>query len=349
VDSVVRLIDANPELTATPLRAQSLTGAVDKIGDQLVFSAKADLLAKSVPEFAALLAEYREGILLYQVEQEHVWNKIVMGDTVLKPYFAANRDKFMWPDRISITEIKGASDSLAGVIAARVRSGESFETVAEKDSLRMTWPVSHRAVFARGSAAPDARALAALGAFAGQMRADAALRIRITAGADTSRGKARALKLAAARLDAIRSHLVNKLKIDPSRVTTMTQPVSPAAKNEADVVATELTGRSPLLFGKPETVTLPPATDERTQRADSLAVGSATSVFLYKGYYTIVRLNARESARRKTYEEAGPELSSAYQDFESKRLEEDWLAQLRRKYPVVEYKPILKNAFTAAR
>jgi hypothetical protein len=181
------------------------------------------------------------------------------------------------------------------------------------------------------------------------MRADAALRIRITAGADTSRGKARALKLAAARLDAIRSHLVNKLKIDPSRVTTMTQPVSPAAKNEADVVATELTGRSPLLFGKPETVTLPPATDERTQRADSLAVGSATSVFLYKGYYTIVRLNARESARRKTYEEAGPELSSAYQDFESKRLEEDWLAQLRRKYPVVEYKPILKNAFTAAR
>ncbi len=352
VDSVVRLIDANPELTTTPLRAQPLTAAVDKIGEQLVFSAKADLLAKSVPEFAALLAEYREGILLYQVEQEHVWNKIVMGDTVLKPYFAANRDKFAWPDRISITEIKGASDSLAGVIARRVGAGESFETVAEKDSLRMSWPLSHRAVFARGSAKPDAKALATLGAFAGQMRSDAALRIRITASADTSKGKARALKLAAARLDAFRSHLVNKLKVDPSRVTTMTQPVpagnGAAANDESDAVRTELTGRNPIVFGKPETVVLPPATDERTQRADSLAVGSTTPPFLYKGYYTIVRLNAKESARRKTYEEAGPELSSAYQDFESKRLEEDWLAQLRRKYPVVEYKPILKNAFTAA-
>jgi hypothetical protein len=61
-----------------------------------------------------------------------------------------------------------------------------------------------------------------------------------------------------------------------------------------------------------------------------------------------VRLNARENARRKTFEEAGPELSSAYQDYESKRLESDWLAQLRQKYPVVEYKPILKNAFAPA-
>jgi hypothetical protein len=61
-----------------------------------------------------------------------------------------------------------------------------------------------------------------------------------------------------------------------------------------------------------------------------------------------VRLNAREKARRKTYEEAGPELSSAYQDYESKRLESDWLAQLSQKYLIVEFKPILKNAFVPA-
>jgi len=58
-----------------------------------------------------------------------------------------------------------------------------------------------------------------------------------------------------------------------------------------------------------------------------------------------VRLNGREKARPKTYEEAGPELASAYQDYESKRLESDWLAQLRREYPVVENRPALKDAF----
>ena len=180
------------------------------------------------------------------------------------------------------------------------------------------------------------------------MRHDSALRITITARADTSKkGKSRNLKLAAERLDAVRSYLVNKLKIEQARVATATAPLvsGEAASTVADVIRTDLSGRNPAVFGKPETVVLPPATDERTQRADSLTTGAVTSPFLYKGYYTIVRLNAREQARRKTYEEAGPELSSAYQDYESKRLESDWLSQLRQKFPVVENKTVLKNAF----
>jgi hypothetical protein len=349
VDSVVRLIDARPELSGTSLRAQALAAAVDKIGEQLVFSAKADLLAKNVPEFAALLAEYREGILLYQVEQEHVWNRIVTGDSVLKPYFAANRDKFTWPDRISITAIQGTSDSLAGVISRLLRAGQTIDALATGDSIRMASPSVYRTAFSRGSAKPDAQSLGSLSAAADQLRRDPLMRAMITASPDTSKSRNRSLKLAAARLEAIRSHLVNKLKIEPGRITTRTSPVPAGAGNtasgEADVIRTDLSGRNPLVLGKPETVLLPPTTDERTQRADSLAVGTTTPPFVYKGNYTIVRLNARENARKKTYEEAGPEISSAYQDFESKRLENEWLAQLRQKYPIVEYKPILKNAF----
>lgn len=349
LDSVIHMIDIRPDLASTPLRSQTLTAAVDKIGEQLVFSAKADLLAKSVPEFASLLAEYREGILLYQVEQEHVWNRIVMGDSVLKPYFASNRDKFVWPDRISITEIRGASDSLAGAIYGMIRSGKTIETIAVEDSLRMASPAGCRVTFSRGSAVPDARALASLKTVAGEMRHNASLRMMITARADTSKNKARNLKLAADRLESLRAYLVRKLNIEQARVVTATSPFqagadAPAA-GEADAVHADLVGRTPIVGGRPETVVLPPSTDERTQRADTLTVGGTTSPFLYRGYYTIVRLNAREKAREKTYEEAGPELSSAYQDYESKRLESDWLAQLRQKFPVVEYKPILKSAF----
>jgi peptidyl-prolyl cis-trans isomerase SurA len=353
LDSTVHLINARPDQLGTSLRALALSGAVNEIGEHLVFSAKADLLAKSVPEFAALLGEYREGILLYQVEQEHVWNKIVMGDTVLKPYFNAHRDNFTWPDRISITAIRGVSDSLTGVISGLLRSGETIETIAERDSLRMAAPTGGRLQFTRGSAKPAAKGLTVLGTAAAELHNDSALRITITARPDTTGAKGRNLKLAAARLEAVRQYLVSKLSVDPARVTTVTSPLFPGAaaelRDEADVIRTELTGRTPVVAGMPETMILPPATDERTQHADSLAVGAVSRPFLYKGYFTIVRLNARDAAHRKTYEEAGPELSSAYQDYESKRLEGDWLAQLRRKYPVVEYKPILKNAFATGR
>jgi hypothetical protein len=236
------------------------------------------------------------------------------------------------------------------VISRRLHSGETIEAVAAGDSIRLASPTVYRIAFAPGSARPDARSLAPLSGMVSELRRDSGVRVTITARPDTSKGRSRNLKLATARLEAIRAHLTNKLKIDPVRITILSNPLpagwdAPPAHGEADVLRTDLAGRSPMVTGKPETVLLPPATDERTQRADTVAVGAATPPFLFKGYYTIVRLNAREKARRKTYEEAGPELSSAYQDYESKRLEGDWLAQLGQKYPIVEYKPVLRNAF----
>jgi hypothetical protein len=38
-------------------------------------------------------------------------------------------------------------------------------------------------------------------------------------------------------------------------------------------------------------------------------------------------------------------VSSAFQEHESKRLEEEWLADLRARYPVVEHKEVLVGAF----
>jgi hypothetical protein len=84
-------------------------------------------------------------------------------------------------------------------------------------------------------------------------------------------------------------------------------------------------------------------------KADSLQVGTFSSPFNYRGNYTIVRLNKREPARRKTFAEAGTEVSSAFQEYESKRLEKEWLDGLRQRYPVVEYKEALKNAFAPAK
>jgi hypothetical protein len=83
--------------------------------------------------------------------------------------------------------------------------------------------------------------------------------------------------------------------------------------------------------------------------ADSLAAGSFSGPFPYRGTFSIVRLDRREPARQKTFEEAGGELSSAFQEAESKRLETEWLQSLRQRYPVVEHKEVLKNAFIVAR
>jgi hypothetical protein len=94
-------------------------------------------------------------------------------------------------------------------------------------------------------------------------------------------------------------------------------------------------------------MSLPMAADERAVRADSLAVGSYSLPFAFKSAYSIIRLNGREKAREKTMEEAGADLSSSYQDYESKSLEHEWLERLRKDFPVVEHKALLKDAFVS--
>lgn len=67
--------------------------------------------------------------------------------------------------------------------------------------------------------------------------------------------------------------------------------------------------------------------------------------FRYKTGWAVVRKDGLEPARLKTFEEAGPEVSSAFQDYESKRLETEWLNRVKQYAPVTEHKELLKNAF----
>lgn len=56
-------------------------------------------LASKYPEFKALVTEYHDGILLYEIMTDKVWNK-AMKDTVgLKSFFEQNRSKYMWGNR----------------------------------------------------------------------------------------------------------------------------------------------------------------------------------------------------------------------------------------------------------
>jgi peptidyl-prolyl cis-trans isomerase SurA len=353
VDSVIAMIRVRPDLGGVSLQRMSFSPVLDKIGEQCVFSAKADLLQKEVPEFASLLKEYREGILLYQVEQDNIWNRVSMGDSLLKIYFNANRDKFTWPDRVSFTQVTSPRDTLLRAVASMLTGGTPLDRLARNDSTRMAAPSTHRVTFARGSSALERSTQKILTGLAAELKRDRAVRLTVVAHPDTMKSAEKNLRVAAARVEATRALLVKRLGVDPSSLTFLTLPEAPpaAADTSADARARResldlsLTGREPLISGKPETLVMAPSADERARRADSLSVGDWSAPFISNGTHMIVRLNGREKARQKTFEEAAAELSSAYQEHESKRLESDWLTRLRKEYPVVENRAALKNAF----
>jgi peptidyl-prolyl cis-trans isomerase SurA len=346
VDSVISLIKARPDMANTQLKAAPMNTALQKIHQQIVFTAVADRMQRENPEFASLMNEYRDGILLYQVEQENVWSRVAPSDSMLRAYYNANASTFMFPDRVRFTELKATTEGNGRTLLAKLNAGKNMAQVAAEDSARMQLPSRYVTTYRPKSAVMPPVVAGTLTQVMRQMVADTMLRARMTIRPDTSTQKEKQLSLARRRLEGMKGWLQRKTAVPDHRISLVTIPRN--APGRGDSVEIELVGRSPMVQGKVETHLLAPSADERARRADSLAMGAYSSPFFHKSGFSIVRLDGREPGRVKTYEEAGPEVSTAFQDYESKRLESAWIEGLRRDFPVVEHPEVLRSAFAPA-
>jgi len=89
-------------------------------------------------------------------------------------------------------------------------------------------------------------------------------------------------------------------------------------------------------------------TDTLSELAWKSEPGSTIGPLLYKNRYVVLHVVKKDPARFKTFDEASAELSTAFQDYEAKRLEREWLERLRTKYPVIQHTELLPKAFTVS-
>lgn len=85
--------------------------------------------------------------------------------------------------------------------------------------------------------------------------------------------------------------------------------------------------------------------NELSQKASTMPVDSVSDFFQFQNGWSILKVVAKDSAHVKTFEEAGPELASAYQEQASKIREREWLDSLKQKYGVTLDNAVLEQAF----
>lgn len=96
----------------------------DSFLKEKVFAYEDANLENKYPEFKTLVQEYHDGILLFSLMEEQVWNKAVEDTTGLNEYYERNKNNYMWNDRVKAIVMtstdKGNVDELIAFLSGDV-------------------------------------------------------------------------------------------------------------------------------------------------------------------------------------------------------------------------------------
>ena len=80
------------------------------------------ILPTKYPEYRALLKEYHDGIILYEIMQDRVWNKAVKDTAGLRAYFMANQSKYTWQKRLDATVYECLTKDIAANVSGMLKN-----------------------------------------------------------------------------------------------------------------------------------------------------------------------------------------------------------------------------------
>jgi|SRR5690554_328491 len=215
-----------------------LNNAVNAVSEDYVLREEAFNLEKTDSVFADLMDDYRNGIYIFKLQEDEVWNKIEIDSVKLYEYYQVNKENFRYPDRVSFAEIFSVKDSVINHYYELLKAGADFDSLAS---------LTERA----------------------------------------------AMK-------------------DKGGIYSLNDVKTSVLYEEANKL------EKPGDFSEPIKVS---------------------------GGYSIVKLIEKDPARVKTFEEARAEVAGAFQESESKRLENEYLERLKKRYEPSVYYSELEKAF----
>lgn len=89
-----------------------MNGMFGKYVEESLIAFEEARLPEKYPDYKALLKEYRDGILLFDLTDSKVWSKAVKDTSGLKAFHEENRDKFMWGKRLDAEIFYCQKDSI---------------------------------------------------------------------------------------------------------------------------------------------------------------------------------------------------------------------------------------------
>lgn len=128
---------STPAYRAYPLRPTNLQQVVERASTPALIDYLTRDLEHRYPDFARLMQEFRDGLLLFRVEQLEIWNKLARFDTAAaRAYYDSTKHRYFTEPVYDLSEIYVVSDSLAHALRHQLDNGADFDALAEQYTQR---------------------------------------------------------------------------------------------------------------------------------------------------------------------------------------------------------------------
>ncbi|MDX1699157.1 MAG: peptidylprolyl isomerase [Melioribacteraceae bacterium] len=239
VDSLFSFGINSESRSGNVITTNNVKNLIKEFKEQKILEAKAGDLAKVDSNFAQLMSEYKNGILIFRLQEDEVWNKMKMDSTEIHMLYEDTKEKYRYVDRVRYSELYSKEEEGIKELLNQLNNGIDFDSLVIKHNDKAS--------------------------------------------------------------------IANLAKDKPIHATF------------------NILSKEAFKLENP---------------------GDYSGIIENSGKWSIVRLEEKLPARLKTFDEARAEITSEYQDIESKQLEAEYIAKLKKRYQPKVYHEELKYAYT---
>ncbi len=132
LDSLIRYIKENQ--IGVPITPEHIIEQVKAYAKQSLKNYEISRLEVRSPEFARLMDDYRDGILLFNISEKKVWGPAQPNDSVALLYYEAHRERYHFGERVAISQIVVSNKDLADKLYEEITQGKrTLDVVTAQD------------------------------------------------------------------------------------------------------------------------------------------------------------------------------------------------------------------------
>jgi peptidyl-prolyl cis-trans isomerase SurA len=114
------------------LTTQLLSDGAKDYSNELLLRKKGSELEKTDKEFASLMGDYQNGIYIFKLQEDEVWNKVKIDSTKLRTEYNKSKENFVIEGKVNFNEIFSRDKERIENYSQMLKDGVDFDSVAFK-------------------------------------------------------------------------------------------------------------------------------------------------------------------------------------------------------------------------